>query len=145
MQRQEFLSKLGISLAAVCIGCNLSSCGSDVKNEEPTPNQPTNPGATLATIDLNSDLKNVGESTVANKIIIVRLAAGNSPASFTAVSVACTHQGTSINYNPAQGKFICPNHGSQFSTTGSVLLGPAALPLQEFKVAVTGSSLTVTA
>jgi cytochrome b6-f complex iron-sulfur subunit len=144
MHRQEFLSKLGISLAAVCIGCNLASCGSDVKSEDPTPNPPT-PGQTLATVDLNADLKNVGESITTNKIIIVRLTAGNSPASFTAVSVVCTHQGTSINYNPAQGKFICPNHGSQFSTTGSVLLGPAAIPLQEFKVAVTGSSLTVTA
>ncbi|MDN5289474.1 MAG: hypothetical protein JWR38_5748 [Mucilaginibacter sp.] len=145
MQRQEFLSKLGISLAAVCIGCNLASCGSDVKMEDPTPTTPTTPGATLATLDLNSDLKNVGESTVSNKIIIVRLAAGNTSDAFTAVSVACTHQGTSINYNPSQGKFICPNHGSQFSTTGSVLLGPAVTPLQEFKIAITGSSLIVTA
>lgn len=143
MHRQEFLSKLGISLAAVCIGCNLASCGSDVKMEDPTPPPP--PGQTLATVDLNSNIKNVGESTVANRIIIVRLTAGNSPAAFTAVSVACTHQGTSINYNPTQGKFICPNHGSQFSTTGSVLLGPAVTPLQEFKIAITGSSLTVTA
>jgi Rieske Fe-S protein len=142
MQRQEFLSKLGISLAAVCIGCNLASCGSNVKSEDPTPTTPT--GTTLATVDLNSDLKSVGESTVFNKIIIVRLTAGNTSDSFTAVSVACTHQGISINYNPAQGKFICPAHGSQFSTTGSVLLGPATTALQEFKVVITGSSLTVT-
>lgn len=142
MQRQEFLSKLGIGFAAVCIGCNLTSCGSNVKMEDPTPPPP--PGQTLATVDLNSVLKNVGESTVTNKIIIVRLTAQNTPEAFTAVSVVCTHQGTSINYNPGQGKFICPNHGSQFSTTGSVLLGPAVTPLQEFKIAISGSSLTVT-
>ena len=145
MQRQEFLSKLGISLAAVCIGCNLASCGSDVKNGDPTPgNNPPDGSGPLLTADLNSEIKAVGGSKVGAGIILVRLAAGNVAESFTAVQVACTHQGTSINYNNAQGIFICPNHGSEFSTTGALLQGPAGFPLKQYKVNITGTNLTVT-
>ncbi|SDD24799.1 cytochrome b6-f complex iron-sulfur subunit [Mucilaginibacter pineti] len=145
MQRQEFLSKLGISLAAVCVGCNLASCGSDVKNSDPTPgnNAPDGSGP-LLTANLNSELQAIGGFKVAAGIILVRLAAGSVADSFTAVQVACTHQGTSINYNNAQGIFICPNHGSEFSTTGVVLRGPAGFALKQYKVNITGTDLTVT-
>lgn len=145
MQRQEFLSKLGISLAAVCIGCNLASCGSDVKNSDPGPgNSPPTGDGPLLTADLNSEVKSVGGFKVAGGIILVRLAAGNAADSFTAVQVACTHQGTSINYNNAQGRFICPNHGSEFSTTGAVIQGPAEIALKKYNITITGTDLTVT-
>lgn len=142
MERNEFLAKLGISLAAVCTSCSLSSCGS--KDADPTPDPPKGNGALLS-INLDSEMKNVGEFKVANGIILVRLASGNTMNAFSAVQVACTHQGSAINYNASQGKFICPNHGSQFNTSGGVLVGPAATSLKKYAVAVKGSSLTVTA
>ena len=144
MERKEFLSALSISLAAVCVGCSLASCGSTPKSEDPAP-KPTTPTGSLATINLATDLPKVGDSKVLNGIIIVRLAQSNAPASFSAVQVACTHQGTPVNYNTAQGIFICPNHGSKFSTTGAVLLGPAAVALKQYTLAITGSTLTVSA
>lgn len=147
MNRQEFLTKFGISMAAVCAGCSLYSCGSK-PGDNPTPNSQTNPPANsgaLFTANLNNELQNTGDFKVADGVIIVRLKAGNTTDAFTAVQVACTHQGTSINYNNAQGKFICPNHGSQFSTTGAVLLGPATQSLQVYKVSISGNTLTVSA
>jgi cytochrome b6-f complex iron-sulfur subunit len=151
MERKEFLEKLGITMAAVCAGCSLYSCGSDPK-DEPSPGGGTTPpggsnppSGTLFTADLNTELRNVGDTKVSNGVILVRLAAGSASTAFSAVQVACTHQGTSINYNNAQGKFICPNHGSQFSTSGSVLLGPATTALKAYNVAVTGSTLSVSA
>ncbi|CAM3629322.1 ubiquinol-cytochrome c reductase iron-sulfur subunit [Mucilaginibacter galii] len=151
MERKDFLSKLGITMAAVCTGCSLYSCGSDPKND-PTPgngggttNPPPTSGSTLFNVNLDSELKNIGDFKVASGVILVRLAAGSVSSAFTAVQVACTHQGTSINYNTAQGKFICPNHGSQFSTGGAVLLGPATTALKAYTVAITGSNLTVAA
>src|ERR1700749_4781237 len=98
MERQEFLSKLGLGLMIACTGCGLASCGS--KGGEPAP--PKQSG-NLFTIDLSSQLTNVGDSTVQQGVIVVRLAAGNTSDSFTAVQVACTHRGTSIGYNLAQG------------------------------------------
>jgi Rieske Fe-S protein len=151
MERQEFLSKLGIGLIAACAGCSLVSCGGSGKSSDPGPStgggapHPTPGSGNIFTADLSSQLSNIGDSIVQQGVILVRIAAGNTAASFTAVQVACTHQGTSIGYNKGQGLFICPLHGSEFSKTGAVLQGPASSPLQEYTVVVSGTSLTVSA
>lgn len=141
MKRNEFLNTLGIGLAAVCAGGCLAACG---KSESGSPKAPSAPGNVNFTVDLNNEIKNVGESKVNSGVIVARISAGNTVASFTAVQVACTHEGTSINYNANQGQFICPNHGSRFSTSGGVLLGPATSNLKNYTVAISGNTLTVT-
>ncbi|MBS1530374.1 MAG: Rieske 2Fe-2S domain-containing protein [Bacteroidetes bacterium] len=150
MERAEFLSKLGLGVAAVCAGCAIASCGS--KSSDPSPGAVTVGGAppppaqgsgNLFTLDLGSQITNIGDSVVSNGVIVVRLDAGNAAASFTAVQVACTHQGTAIAYNAGQHRFICPAHGSEFSNSGAVLVGPAALPLREYTVSVDNTTLTV--
>ncbi|MES2874294.1 MAG: Rieske (2Fe-2S) protein [Bacteroidota bacterium] len=145
MKRTEFLSTLSIGIAAACTGC-LAACG---KDGDPTPGGgttpiPTPPGGVNFNMDLNTDIKSVGDSKTVNGVIVVRLAASNVVASFTAVQVACTHQGTSIEYKPAQGNFVCPNHGSIFTTAGAVTTGPATANLKKYTIAITGSVLTVT-
>ena len=150
MERSEFISKLGIGLVAVCAGCSLVSCGGS-KSSNPSPSAPAGASppkkgsGNLFTVDLNSQLTNVGDSTVQDGVIVVRLAAGSDESAFTAVQVACTHQGTAINYNENQGIFICPLHGSEFSKTGKLLQGPAATSLQEYSIDVDNGMLTVSA
>ena len=144
MERKEFLSKFGLGLAVVCMGCNLSSCGSDPE-EEATPDPGNGGEGTLMTVNLASEMQNVGEFKVAGGIILVRLAQTNVPDSFAAVQVACTHQGTPVSYNSAQGRFICPAHNSQFGTDGEVLQGPATTALRQYTVTVNGGTLTVSA
>lgn len=141
MERQEFLSKLGIGLAAVCTGCSLVSCGGG-KSNDPGPSTGGNNNVSF-NLDLSSQLSAVGDSTIQQGVIVVRLADGNDPKSFTAVQSACTHQGTTIGYNLSQGIFICPRHGSEFSNTGAVVQGPATAALKEYKVVITGTTLTV--
>ncbi|WP_448701608.1 ubiquinol-cytochrome c reductase iron-sulfur subunit [Mucilaginibacter sp. AW1-3] len=145
MERQEFLSKLGIGVAAVCVGCAFGSCSKGGDAKASGSGAPAAGSGTVFTADLGSELTGVGQTKAANGVILVRLAAGNVASSFTAVQIACTHEGTSINYNTSQGIFICPNHGSEFSTGGSVILGPAAAPLQKYAVSISGNTLTVTA
>lgn len=149
MERSEFIAKLGLGLAAVCAGCSLASCGSGSKNNDPTPGTGTNPPATgtgnLFTVDLSGQLLNPGDSVIQGGVILARLAAGNSATSFAAVQSACTHEGATIGYNLGQDRFICPLHGSQFSDSGSVLLGPAGKALQKYTVGINGTILTVTA
>jgi cytochrome b6-f complex iron-sulfur subunit len=149
MERQEFLSKLGIGLATVCAGCSLVSCGGKSGNPGPSTGNATPPPAkgsgNLFSADLNTQLVNAGDSTVQQGVILVRIASGNTADAFTAVQVACTHQGNSIGYNTGQGIFICPAHGSEFSKTGAVVQGPATLSLQKYTVTITGSTLTVSA
>ena len=104
---------------------------------------PKNNSGNLFAVDMSSQLANIGDSTVQQGVILVRLAAGNTADAFTAVQVACTHQGASIGYNVAQGIFICPRHGSEFSASGAVIQGPALAALQEYTVTISGSTLTV--
>ncbi len=147
MERDEFLSKLGIGVLALCTGC-MASCGSKSNDPSPsgggTPPPPSGSG-TVFTADLSSEIKTVGASKTSNGIILVRIAADNVAASFTAVQIACTHEGTNINYSTSDGKFICPLHGSQFSQTGAVLNGPAVVALKKYTVTISGTTLSVVA
>jgi cytochrome b6-f complex iron-sulfur subunit len=146
MERAEFLSKLGIGVAVACTGCSLVACGSKGDNPMPSQGNPPPMGSgVLFTADLNSELMNIGNSKIQQGVIIVRVASGNVPDSFAAVQVACTHQGNTINYNTGQGIFICPAHGSEFSKTGQVLMGPATTPLNAYTVIIDSNILTVTA
>lgn len=146
MERDEFLSKLGIGALAVCMGSCLAACS---KGSDATPSNNNgggvNPPAsgTTITADLSSSLTAIGDTKVSNGVIIVRTASGNAASSFTAVQVACTHEGTAINYNNSQSLFICPLHGSIFSKSGAVVQGPATTALKQYTVTITNNTLTV--
>ncbi|MES2371533.1 MAG: Rieske (2Fe-2S) protein [Bacteroidota bacterium] len=140
MERRTFLGTLTGPVVAACAVC-MGACS---KSSDGGSNGGGGGVSANFTVDLGSNLTTVGSSVVANGVIIVRLATGNVPTSFTAVQVACTHEGTSIGYNASQGKFICPNHGSTFSTTGAVTLGPASTNLKTYNIAIAGNIMTVT-
>ncbi len=72
-------------------------------------------------------------------VIIARTLAG----AFIAVSASCTHQGTNVYYYSNGNKFVCPNHGAQFSNTGNVTQGPANSNLKQYKTALTGNTLRI--
>jgi len=45
------------------------------------------------------------------------------------INAVCTHLGCVVPWNNAEGKFICPCHGSQYNSEGKVVRGPAPLSL----------------
>lgn len=45
------------------------------------------------------------------------------------INAVCTHLGCVVPWNPAENKFICPCHGSQYNNQGKVVRGPAPLSL----------------
>jgi cytochrome b6-f complex iron-sulfur subunit len=45
------------------------------------------------------------------------------------LNAICTHLGCVVPWSEANNKFICPCHGSQYDEEGSVVRGPAPLPL----------------
>lgn len=137
MDRKEFLSQVGMGAAAllapVCLG-GLASCG---KSDSGSPSAPTNVDFT---IDVSSGaLATNGGFLVVNNIIVARTNSGT----FLAVSAACTHEGTNVNYVASSNKFVCPNHGAQFSSTGAVTLGPATRNLTSYNTSLNGTSLRV--
>jgi cytochrome b6-f complex iron-sulfur subunit len=135
MDRKEFLVALGLgTVAAVCTSC-LTGCS-------PQDNGPTAPSNVDFTLDLAnpaySGLVTAGGSYVGNGVIVAHTTSG-----YVALSAACTHQGTTIQYDKNNNDFSCPSHGSLFSTSGVVMRGPAGRPLTAYNVSLNGNALRV--
>lgn len=160
MTRIEFLKSLGLSgatLFSVLATCTLESCGS--KANDPAPSTPSTGGNTGSgasgitgtntgnsidfTLDLangaNSVLTSNGGSLLSGDVIVARTSTGT----FVALSKACPHQGTTVDFQSAQNRFFCSNHGSTFNLTGAVTNGPAVSALKQFQTALTGTNLRV--
>jgi Rieske Fe-S protein len=78
-----------------------------------------------------------GKVLTAQKIVITQPQAG----SFHAFTAICTHQGCIVNA-VSGGTINCPCHGSRYNiTNGSVVNGPAPLPLAAVSIKVEGTSI----
>ncbi len=142
MDRKEFLSSIGLSAAALLLAPCLGGCKKESANPGGNPGGGNPPPAVDFTIDLaqNPALNNPGGFIYRNGIIIAKTTAGN----LIAVSQTCTHQGGTVAFRSANNDFLCSNHGARFSTSGSVLQGPATAPLRQYTVAVNGNQVRIT-
>lgn len=139
MKRRHFIQGVGSGVALVCLGC-LAACSKSVSTSPSS--SPS--GGTSFTVDLSSQLTQVGDYLLKNGAIIARIASGNTASAFAAAQSNCTHQGFPLIYDASTQEFHCNNHGSNFTTAGAVVNGPATVALQVYKVTVSGSTLTVT-
>ena len=55
---------------------------------------------------------------------------------YRAFERACTHQGTNVDWDSANGSFYCSNHGARFSAAGDAIVGPARTALRPITVSV---------
>lgn len=55
----------------------------------------------------------------------------------------CTHLGCSFPWNSIDQQFQCPCHGSRYAPDGTVVRGPAPLPLKIFHVAVVDNNILI--
>jgi cytochrome b6-f complex iron-sulfur subunit len=137
MDRKEFLITLGkgaavAGIASLCVGC--------AANNTDVPTAPTGVDMTLdLTQSGNQALNTVGGSIVKDGIIIGR----SDNTSFVAVSSACTHQGTTIQFQLNNNRFYCNNHGSTYALDGTVTNGPATRSLTKYNTTFSGNSLRV--
>jgi cytochrome b6-f complex iron-sulfur subunit len=112
--------------------------------------KPGAPGATTITVDVaqpaNAALANVGGAVFVNnpldadRAIIVFRAATDKVNAFTS---RCTHLGGQVQL-PVNGVETCILHGSQYSTDGTVILGPATQNLATYTAVVNGTVITIT-
>ena len=139
MDRKEFFSKAFLGGSVLFLApAVFSSCA---KTTDPTlvPVNPSNP----LVIDLSSaafsSLQTVGGYAYSGNMIIIRT--GSS--SYVALSKVCTHQGCTVEYSSSAKKLVCPCHGAQYNTSGTVLQGPANQSLTNYSVTVSGTNLTI--
>jgi cytochrome b6-f complex iron-sulfur subunit len=102
----------------------------------------TPPPSNKLTLDLTNSLyaalNTVGGFVVAQGIIVA-----NTTSGYIAIDSTCTHMGCTIAYSSTNNNFPCPCHGSVFSTTGSVVNGPALTALKSHSVSKSGNVLTI--
>ncbi|OGU58511.1 MAG: hypothetical protein A2X64_01310 [Ignavibacteria bacterium GWF2_33_9] len=134
MTRDEFLKVLGLGAVATASMFCFGGCSSD---------SPAAPQNVDFTIDISQSsyatLQNIGGFIIKDGVIIAHIESGE----YIALSAACTHEGTIINYNSGQNLFVCPAHGSEFNTDGTVAKNPANKSLTKYNVTVTGNSIRV--
>lgn len=148
MERKDFFSAFGITAGMLFMAPAISSCSKSMTDSASGTNTNNNTNGTTGsgvdfTLDLTKSpytaLNNNGGSVIANNILVARTAAG----SLVALSAICTHQGATLDFDSANNRLHCSNHGSNFATDGSVLNGPALTALKKYNTQLTGSSLRV--
>jgi cytochrome b6-f complex iron-sulfur subunit len=103
--------------------------------------QDTSSGVTIS-IDSASPLATVGGAALVESGSRALLVARTGQNSFAALSAICTHLACVIS-GFGNGVYVCPCHGSQFTTSGSVVSGPASSPLPQFTATLSGATLTI--
>ena len=151
--RREFcaLACRAVSAAALVgtAGAVLEGCGgggptspSGLANLATVNGTVGNSAITVA-IDASSPLAAVGGAALLQSSIGTFLIARTAQDSFSVLTGICTHQRCTIT-GFASGRFVCPCHGSNFSTSGTVLNGPAVIALRQFPSSFANGVLTFT-
>jgi len=151
--RREFCVSACHAVTGLALGSVLQSCGGGGNPAGPggggTPPQLTVVNGTVTgsgvtvTVDGASPLAAVGAAVLVRSSSGDLLVARTAQDAFTALTAICTHEACTITgfRSPA---YVCPCHGSQFSTSGAVLNGPATRSLRTFPTQFAGTTLTVT-
>lgn len=123
LDRREFL--------AACAGCALAWNAAGCAAVNPVPLVEADPEGRLSIagrLDKPGDQIKVKLPDSADLVLVWAGAKG-----FGAASIACTHRGSEVHFNLAEGTLDCPSHGSRFDHDGSVVHGPAKRPLVSYR------------
>lgn len=139
ISRKDFLSQVGVGAALLLLPGCFSSCNKNNTTPSTTPGT-SGTSSVDFTVDVSSGtLSKNGGYLVKSGVIIARTSSGT----FLAVASACTHQGSTVQYDKASNSFLCPSHGAQFDSSGAVLSGPTNTNLKKYNTTLTGTSLRV--
>lgn len=146
--RRQFCAQ---ALSLVTVGAVLEACGGGGSPTSPSGiqaqalpviNASVANNTVALTIDSSSPISTVGSAALVQTSAGSFLVAHVSQDSFTALTAICTHL-TCFITGYANQTFVCPCHGSQFSTSGSVVQGPAVVPLRPYATQFANGVLTV--
>lgn len=137
MTRKEFFARVGFGAATLLVPACIAGLTTSCEKDKSPVAAPTNVDFSL---DVTTGaLATNGGFLTSNGIVVAKTFSGK----FIAVSSACTHEGTNVNYNSSNNNFHCPNHGAEFNSIGAVTRGPASSNLRKYNTALTGSTLRV--
>ncbi len=146
--RREFCACCAKSAAFLAAGA-MTACGgptSPSSNATPLAQVSATVSGRVVTvpIEASSPLASTGGMASAQTPLGTFLIARTGTASVSVLTAVCTHEGCTVT-GSSMSAFVCPCHGSAFSTSGSVVMGPANRPLQQFNAQLTDGVVTFTA
>jgi Rieske Fe-S protein len=124
LNRRAFLAR---SAAAAATAALAAGCGNGVFG----PPLPSNGGGSIPSGTVTITVAQFPELATVDKLVQIdleRAVKRTGANTFLALSTICTHQGCDAAVNTVN-QVECPCHGSRFDSNGSVVNGPAALPL----------------
>jgi len=145
--RRDFCLRAGEAISAAMVASLLQACGGSSTAPSTAPALPviggsTGSGTVIVTVDSSSPLASVGGAALVQANAGNFLVARTAQDSFTALTAICTHEGCTVT-GFQNGTYVCPCHGSQFSTTGRVVMGPASVALRQFPTQFSNGTLTI--
>ena len=148
--RREFCARACQAASLVTLGSMLQGCSGSNPNSPSTsaPELPRVAGSvTNRTITVGvgsgTPLASTGSAALVLTSLGTFLVARTGADTCTALTSLCTHDACTVS-GFGGGRFVCPCHGSSFTTSGSVAGGPAAAPLRTYPSQLAGDQLTFT-
>jgi cytochrome b6-f complex iron-sulfur subunit len=145
--RREFCKRLA-SVAACTGGMTLLS-GCSGNGSSSIPGSPLSTmtggianGKLTVNIGAGSPLESQGGMAIVTSPAGIFLVTRTSATAFLAVTAQCTHQACVVS-NGTGTSYVCPCHGSEFDTSGRVIVGPASVPLQQYQTQFSNNVLTI--
>ena len=145
--RREFCIHACGAVSFASLGAVLGSCGGSPNSPSSAPALPTVNGAAASgavnvTIDAASPLASVGASALVQSSSGNFLVSRSAQDAFVAVTAICTHEQCTVT-GFANSRYVCPCHGSEYTTSGVVVKGPAVQALRQFTTRFTNNVLTI--
>jgi cytochrome b6-f complex iron-sulfur subunit len=144
--RREFCARTCQAVSVLALGAVIPACGGG----STSPDAPALPsvsgtlsGRTLTiAVAAGSPLATVGGAAMVSASTGTYLVARTADGACVTVTADCTHQACTVN-GFANGQYVCPCHGSEFNTSGGVVVGPASAPLRQFSTTFANSVVTI--
>jgi Rieske Fe-S protein len=136
------IAALGGILGTLLQACTQTDNPADVPTLATINATPSNGTITVTTAS-GSPIAAVGSAAVVQYGSGSLLLAHTAASTFVAVSAVCPHQGCLIN-GFSGGSYVCPCHGSTFSTSGQVTRGPANANLRTFAITSGNDQVVIT-
>jgi cytochrome b6-f complex iron-sulfur subunit len=147
LTRRNFCARAGEAVSAAMIGSLLEACGGSAAAPSSASSLPVvggsvGSGVVLVTVDSSSPLSSAGGAVLVQSSVGNFLVARTAQDSFVALTAICTHEGCTIT-GFQNSRYVCPCHGSQYSTSGQVVMGPATVALRQFATQFSNNVLTI--
>ena len=147
--RRDFCASCSKSAALLAIA-GVTGCGGGPTSPSAQSSPLSTVSATVSgravtvAIGASSPLASVGSMAIVQTSLGNFLLTRTGANTVSVLTATCTHEGCTIT-GFSGSNFVCPCHGSTFTSSGSVVTGPANRSLQQFNAQLTDGSVTFTA